>query len=98
MYSRIISYFSYSLCITASLSSLAYRGREESHTDTAGMYNTSDGPLNASLKKKTHSAVAVMEKVPVQVGAYNEVINGQSWQSIRGYSESMNNAKKNGIE
>lgn len=42
------------------------------------MYNTSDGPLNASLKKKTHSAVAVMEKVPVQVGAYNEVINGQS--------------------
>ncbi len=26
---------------------------------------------------KTHSAVAVMEKVPVQVGGHNYVINGQ---------------------
>ena len=52
------------------------------------MYSTSDGPLNASFKKtKTHSAVAVREKVPVQIGAYRGVINGQSWQSVGGCSE-----------
>lgn len=33
--------------------------------------------LISQRKKKTHSAVAVMEKVPVQVGGYNDVINGK---------------------
>lgn len=44
--------------------------------------------------------MAVMEKVPVQVGGYNIVINGQLWQSPGGIQWNMNDLKmeKNIIE